>query len=76
MNTESKPMDKWSDINWRKLERVVYKLQKRIYRASQRGDVKDRHCHDEKSRTDGSYSRVVSIIPEDYRWENDLLVTC
>lgn len=40
MNTESKPMYKWGDINWRKLERVVYKLQKRIYRASQRGDVK------------------------------------
>jgi RNA-directed DNA polymerase len=40
MNTESKPMDKWGDIPWRKLEKVVYKLQKRIYRASQRGDVK------------------------------------
>jgi RNA-directed DNA polymerase len=25
---------------WRKLERKVFKLQKRIYRASQRGDVK------------------------------------
>jgi RNA-directed DNA polymerase len=40
MNTVSKPMDKWGDIPWRKLERNVYKLQKRIYRASQRGDVK------------------------------------
>ncbi|WP_413162466.1 group II intron reverse transcriptase [Capilliphycus salinus ALCB114379] len=35
-----------------------------------------RHCHDEKSRTDGSYSKGVSIIPENYRWENDMLVTC
>ena len=35
-----------------------------------------RHCHDEKTRTDGSYDRVVSLIPEDYRWENDMLVTC
>ena len=35
-----------------------------------------RHCHDEKSRTDGSYQKVVSIIPEDYKWENDLLVMC
>ena len=34
MNTESKPMDKWGDIPWRKLERNVYQLQKRIYRAS------------------------------------------
>ncbi len=28
----------WNTINWRKLERSVFKLQKRIYRASQRGD--------------------------------------
>ena len=30
----------WNAINWRKLERRVYKLQKRIYQASNRGDVK------------------------------------
>jgi RNA-directed DNA polymerase len=30
----------WRSINWQKLERRVYKLQKRIYRASQRGDIK------------------------------------
>jgi len=35
-----------------------------------------RHCHDEKTRTDGSYDRVISIISEGYRWENDMLVTC
>lgn len=33
-------MVEWNAINWRKLERRVYKLQKRIYQASQRGDVK------------------------------------
>lgn len=38
--TRQKPMVEWKDINWRKLERVVFKLQKRIYRATQRGDVK------------------------------------
>jgi RNA-directed DNA polymerase len=38
--TRVKPMVEWRDINWRKLERCVFKLQKRIYRASQRGDVK------------------------------------
>ncbi|MDJ0536556.1 MAG: reverse transcriptase N-terminal domain-containing protein, partial [Xenococcaceae cyanobacterium MO_207.B15] len=27
-------------LNWRKLERASFKLQKRIYRASQRGDYK------------------------------------
>ncbi|MEG4091631.1 group II intron reverse transcriptase/maturase [Microcoleus sp. Pol12B4] len=40
MNTALKPMYEWSDINWRKLERNVFKLQKRIYQASNRGDVK------------------------------------
>lgn len=30
---------KWREINWKKVERRVFKLQKRIYRASQRGDV-------------------------------------
>ncbi len=33
-------MVEWNQVNWRKLERKVFKLQKRIYRASQRGDVK------------------------------------
>lgn len=30
----------WKDINWRQVERYVFKLQKRIYAASRRGDVK------------------------------------
>lgn len=30
----------WKDLPWRKIQRSVWKLQKRIYRASQRGDVK------------------------------------
>lgn len=30
----------WKDLPWRKLERKVFKLQKRIYQASRRGDVK------------------------------------
>lgn len=33
----------WNTTPWRKLERVVYKLQTRIYRASERGDVKQVH---------------------------------
>ncbi|MDJ0595904.1 MAG: group II intron reverse transcriptase/maturase [Pleurocapsa sp. MO_226.B13] len=39
MNTVQ-PMYKWDEIPWRKLERNIYKLQKRIYKASRRGDVK------------------------------------
>lgn len=30
----------WTDINWRKAERYVFKLQKRIFATSRRGDVK------------------------------------
>jgi RNA-directed DNA polymerase len=39
--TQSKQlMVEWRSINWRKLEKRVYKLQKRIYQASNRGDIK------------------------------------
>lgn len=43
--TNSKKKDvestvEWKHLNWAKLERRVYKLQKRIYKASSRGDVK------------------------------------
>jgi hypothetical protein len=35
MNTATRPMYKWQDLPWKKIERVVFKLQKRIYQASQ-----------------------------------------
>jgi RNA-directed DNA polymerase len=40
MNTALKPMYEWNQIPWRKLDRRTFKLQKRIFRASNRGDVK------------------------------------
>jgi RNA-directed DNA polymerase len=44
MNNMSKTLNnqavEWKDLNWRKLERVTFKLQKRIYQASERGDAK------------------------------------
>lgn len=43
MNTEIKTMYEWKDIPWRKLERIVFKLQKRIYQATNCGDVKKAH---------------------------------
>jgi RNA-directed DNA polymerase len=39
-NTSLKTTGEWHSLNWCKLERRVYKLQQRIYRASGRGDVK------------------------------------
>jgi RNA-directed DNA polymerase len=31
---------KWSDVNWKSVNRAVFRLQKRIYKASQNGDIK------------------------------------
>jgi RNA-directed DNA polymerase len=39
-NTLDNQTVEWKHINWRKLEVVVYKLQKRIFQASLRGDTK------------------------------------
>lgn len=40
MTTGTQPMDGWKEIPWKQLERNVFKLQKRIFKAEQRGDVK------------------------------------
>jgi RNA-directed DNA polymerase len=40
MSRSAKAVYKWDEINWRKLERSVFKLQKRIYQASKSGDWK------------------------------------
>ena len=41
MNTALiQPMYGWNTLNWKKAQRKVFKLQKRIYQASLRGDVK------------------------------------
>src|SRR5262245_24154285 len=41
--TEDRPIEDWASIPWRKLEKTVYRLQKRIFRASCRGDVRAVH---------------------------------
>ena len=44
MSTAARPpMYEWKDLPWRQIEREVYKLQKRIYQASRRGDKKAVH---------------------------------
>ncbi|MBN2569579.1 MAG: group II intron reverse transcriptase/maturase [Deltaproteobacteria bacterium] len=42
MTTENQ-MDEWKTINWRKVEKQVFKLQKRIYQAARREDLKTVH---------------------------------
>jgi RNA-directed DNA polymerase len=41
--TTAQPMDGWNTLPWTQFERHVFKLQKRIYQASQRGDVRTAH---------------------------------
>ena len=43
MNTAPVPMYEWNAIPWAKAEREVFKLQKRIYQASQRANRKAIH---------------------------------
>ena len=43
MNTLKTMMYDWKTLDWRKLEQTVFKLQKRIYRAACRDDVKAVH---------------------------------
>jgi len=38
MNTALAPRYQWNTIGWTKIERQVFKLQKRIYRAAERKD--------------------------------------
>jgi RNA-directed DNA polymerase len=55
LNTEG-----WKSINWRIAERYVFKLQKRIYAASRRGDVK-RVRKLQKTLMRSWYNRVLSV---------------
>ncbi len=43
MSTAATPVYEWNTLPWSQIERRVFKLQKRIYQASRRGDVKAVH---------------------------------
>jgi RNA-directed DNA polymerase len=43
MSATDRPAYEWKTLPWREIERRVFKLQKRIYRASRRGDVRTVH---------------------------------
>ena len=43
MNTSNPMMYDWDNLPWRKLEKGLFKLQKRIYQASRRDDKKAVH---------------------------------
>src|SRR2546422_5234835 len=39
----SPPVSEWKDLPWKMIQRTVWKLQKRIFRAVQRGDQRAVH---------------------------------
>src|SRR4051794_8840767 len=43
MSTPATGVQQWRDLPWPQVEREVHTLQRRIYRASQRGDLKTVH---------------------------------
>src|ERR1700692_1561230 len=40
---DENPSEEWAGLPWRKLEQHLYRLQKRIFKASERGDLKTVH---------------------------------
>ena len=62
------PMVAWQDVPWKKVHRHVFRLQKRIYRATQRGDVRTAHKL-QKLMLKSWYARLLAVrrISQDNR---------
>ena len=43
MNSQKYKWNNWHEIDWKVVEIAIFKLQKRIYKASQRGEIKSVH---------------------------------
>jgi len=71
MNTALKPMYEWETINWAKVQRNVFKLQKRIYQASERGDVKAVRKL-QRLLTNSWYAKVLAVrkVTQDNKGKN------
>ena len=54
------PKVEWNNLDWRKAEFWVFKLQKRIYRASQKGDKKLLHQL-QKTLTNSWYAKLIAV---------------
>jgi RNA-directed DNA polymerase len=50
----------WAQINWKKIQRYVFKLQKRIYRASESGNIKQLRRL-QKTLTRSWFARLLAI---------------
>jgi len=54
------PNLKWKDINWKKVEKYVFKLQKLIYKASSRGEIRKMRKY-QKLLTKSYYARLLAV---------------
>ncbi|NEP91418.1 MAG: group II intron reverse transcriptase/maturase [Okeania sp. SIO2C2] len=54
------PNLQWKDINWKQVEKSVFKLQKLIYRASSRGELRKMHRY-QKLLTKSYYARLLAV---------------
>ncbi|WP_293132262.1 group II intron reverse transcriptase/maturase [Okeania sp. SIO3I5] len=54
------PNLKWTDINWRRVEKNVFKLQKLIYRASSRGEIRKMRKY-QRLLTKSYYARLLAV---------------
>ncbi|NEO56971.1 MAG: group II intron reverse transcriptase/maturase [Okeania sp. SIO3B5] len=54
------PNLKWKDINWKKVEKSVFKLQKLIYKASSRGEFRKMHRY-QKLLLKSYYARLLAV---------------
>jgi len=59
-NTDLKNTVEWNVINWRKVEKSVFKLQKRIYQANIDGDVRKLRKL-QKTLINSYYARLISV---------------
>ncbi len=54
------PNLKWRDIDWKKVEKFVFKLQKLIYRASSRGEIRKMRKY-QRLLTKSYYARLLAV---------------
>ncbi|MCL2923400.1 MAG: reverse transcriptase N-terminal domain-containing protein [Trichodesmium sp. MAG_R04] len=54
------PQLKWKDIDWKRVEKNVFKLQKLIYRASSRGEIRKMRKY-QRLLTKSYYARLLAV---------------
>src|SRR5437660_12289561 len=70
------PIEDWAHVPWRKLERVVHRLQTRIFRASERGNVQVVHSLQRLlMKSEAARCLAVRRVTQDNRGKNTAGVT-